>query len=109
MLLLALHTDFSGGRSGGLVFILISFRIYQFVMIHTVKGFGLVNEAVDVSLEFSCFFYGPADVGSFISGSSAFAKSSLYIWDFSVHVPLKPSLEDLRHFLLTSEVSTIVW
>ena len=92
-----------------MVFIPISFRIYQFVVIHTVKGFGIVNEAVDVSLEFSCFFYNPTNVGSLISGSSAFAKSSLYIWDFSVHVPLKPSLEDLRHFLLTCEVSTIGW
>ena len=88
----------------------ISLRIFQFVVIHTAKGFSIVNEAeLDVFLELSCFFYDPTYVGSLISGSSAFAKSSLYIWDFSVHIPLKPSLEDLRHFLLTCEVSTIGW
>ena len=82
----------------------------QFIVIHTVKSFGIVNKAeVDVFLELSCFFDNLTDVGSLISGSSAFAKSSLYIWDFSVHIPLKPSLEDLRHFLLTCEVSTIGW
>ena len=60
-------------------------------MIHTVKSLGVVNEAeVDVFLEFSCFFYDPADVGSLISGSSAFSKFSLYIWKFSVQVLLKP-------------------
>ena len=59
-------------------------------MIHTVKGFGIVNEAeVDVFLEFSYFFYDPVDVGNLISGSSAFSKSSLYIWKFSVHLLLK--------------------
>ena len=64
----------------------------QFVMIHTVKGFSLVNEAeVDVILEFPCFFYEPMDVGNLISGSSAFSKSSLYIWKLSVHIMLKPS------------------
>ena len=81
----------------------------QFVVIQTVKGFGVVNKAeVDVFLEFSCFFYDPADVGSLISGSSAFTKSSLYISKFSVHILLKPSLEDFGHFLLTCEVSAIV-
>ena len=65
----------------------------QFVVIHTVKGFSIVNEAeVDVFLEFSCFFDNPVDVGNLISGSSAFSKSSLNIWKFSVHVLLKPSL-----------------
>ena len=65
----------------------------QFVVIHTVKGFGIVNKAeVDVYLELSCFFDDPADVGNLISGSSAFSKSSLYIWKFLVHVLLKPSL-----------------
>ena len=64
----------------------------QFVVIHTVKGFGIVNEAeVDVFLEFPCFLYDPTKVGNMISGSSAFSKSSLYIWKFSVHVLLKPS------------------
>ena len=69
----------------------------QFVVIHTVKGFSVVNEA-DVFLEFSCFFYDPVDVGNLISGSSAFSKSSLYIWKFSVHVLLKPSLEEFEHY-----------
>ena len=61
----------------------------QFVVIHTVKGFGIVNKAeVDVFLEFSCFFCDPMDVGNLISGSSAFLKSNLNIWKFSVHVLL---------------------
>ena len=68
-------------------------------MIHTVKGFSVVNEAeVDDFLEFSCFFYDPTDVGILISGSSAFSKSSLNIWKFSVHVLLKPSLENFQHY-----------
>ena len=72
----------------------------QFVVIHTVKGFSVVNEAeIDVLLEFPCLFYDPKDVGNFISGSSAFSKSSLYIWNSSVHVLLKPSLKDLEHYL----------
>ena len=59
----------------------------QFVVIHTVKGFGILNKAeVDVSLELSCFFYDPTDVGNLISGSSAFSKSSLNIWKFLIHV-----------------------
>ena len=70
----------------------------QFAVIYTVKGFGVVNEA-DVFLEFSCFFYDPADVGNLISGFSAFSKSSLYIWKFSVHVLLKSSLKDFKHNL----------
>ena len=71
----------------------------QFVVMHTVKGFSIVNEAeVDVSLEFSCFFYDPTDVGNLISGSSAFSKSSLYIWKFSVHILLKSSLKDFEHY-----------
>ena len=66
-------------------------------MIHTVKGFGIVNKAeVDVSLEFSCFFYNPANVGNLISGSSAFSKSSLNIWKFTVHILLKPGLENVE-------------
>jgi len=72
----------------------------QFVVIHTIKGFSIVNEAeVDVFLEFPCFFYDPARVGNLISGSSAFSKSSLYIWKFSVHVVLKPGLKDFEHSL----------
>ena len=72
----------------------------QFVLIHRVKGFNVVNETdVDVLLEFSCFFYDPVDVGNLISGSSAFSKSSLNIWKFSAHVLLKPSLENFEHYL----------
>ena len=68
-------------------------------MIHTVIGFGLVNRAeVDVFLELSCFFDDPADVGDLISGSIAFSKSSLNIWKFTVHVLLKPGLENFEHY-----------
>ena len=82
----------------------------QFVVIHTVKGFSIVSEAeVDVFLEFSCFFYDPMDIGNLISGSPAFSKSSLNIWNFSVHMLLKPSLENFEHYLLACEVSAIVW
>ena len=70
----------------------------QFVLIHTVKGFSVVNEAVDVFLKFSCFFDDSADIGNLISGSSAFSKSSLNIWKFLVHILLKPSLENFEHF-----------
>ena len=71
----------------------------QFVVIHTVKGFSIVNEAeVDVFLEFSCFFYDPMDVGNLISSSSAFPKSSLNIWKFLVHAVLKPGLENFEHY-----------
>ena len=67
-------------------------------MIHTVKGFGIVNKAeIDVSLELSCFFYDPPDVGNLISGSSAFSKISLNI-KFMVHVLLKPGLENFEHY-----------
>ena len=69
-------------------------------MIHTVKGFGTVNKAeVDVFLELSCFFVDSADVGNLISGSSAFSKTSLNIWKFTVHVLLKPGLENFEHYL----------
>ena len=72
----------------------------QFIVIHTVKGFGIVNKAeVDVFLEFSCFFFDSVDVGNLISGSSAFYKSSLNICKFSVHILLKPSLENFEHYL----------
>ena len=71
----------------------------QFAVIYTVKGFSVVNEAeVDVFLEFSCFFYDTTIVGSLISGPSAFSKSSLNIWKFSVHILLKPSLENFEHY-----------
>ena len=71
----------------------------QYVMIHTVKGFGIVNKAeVDVFLKLSCFFDDPVDVGNLISGSSAFSKSSLNFWKFLVHVLLKSSLENFEHY-----------
>ena len=71
----------------------------QFAVSHTVKGFSLVNEAeVDVFLEFACFFYDPVDVGNLTSGSSAFSKSSLNIWKFSVHILLNPHLENFSHY-----------
>ena len=71
----------------------------QFIVIHTVKGYGLVNKAeIDVFLELSCFFHDPSDVGNLISGSSAFSKSSLNIWKFTVHILLKPGLENFEHY-----------
>ena len=79
-------------------------------MIHIVKGFNIVNEAkVDVFLELSCFFDDPTDADTLISGSSAFSKSSLNIWKFSVHIQLKPDLENLSITLLACEMSLIVW
>ena len=72
----------------------------QFIVNHTVKGFGIVNKAeVDVFLELFCFFDDPADVGNLISGSSAFSKTSLNIWKFTVHILLKPGLENFEHYL----------
>ena len=71
----------------------------QFIVIHTVKGFGIVNKAeIDVFLELFYFFDDPKDVGSLISGSSAFSKTSLNIWNFMVHVLLKPGLENFEHY-----------
>ena len=71
----------------------------QLVVVHRVKGFGIVNKAeIDVFLELSCFFNDPADVGNLISGSSAFSKSSLNIWKFLVHILSKPSLEKFEHY-----------
>ena len=76
----------------------------QFVVIHIVKCFSIVNEAeVDVFLEISWFFYDPADFGNLISGSSAFSKSILYIWKFLVDILLKPSLKDFEHYLASME------
>ena len=69
----------------------------------------MVHEAeVDVLLEFSCFLYDPVDVGNLISGSSAFSKTSLNIWNFSVHVLLKPSLENFEHYFASGEMSAVV-
>ena len=72
----------------------------QFVVIYTVKGFGIINKAeVDVFLEFSCFLYDPMNIGNLISGSSASSKPSLYMWKFSLHLLLKPRLKDFEHNL----------
>ena len=72
----------------------------QLIVIHIVKGFGIVSKAeIDVFLEFSCFFCDPAGIGNLISGSSAFSKSSLNTWKFSVHILLKPNLKDFEHYL----------
>ena len=96
-MLLDLHTDFSGGRLGGLVFHLLK-NFPQFVVIHIVKGFGVVNKAeIDVFLELFCFYNDPTDFVYFISGSSAFSKTSLNIW-FTVHVLLKPDFENFEHY-----------
>ena len=81
----------------------------QFIMIQTVKGFGIVNKAeIYVFLEFSCFFHDPADVDNLISGSSAFSKSSFNIWKFIIHVFLKPGFENFEHYLLACEMNVIV-
>ena len=88
----------------------ISFRIFQFVVIHTVKGFSLVNEAkVGIFLETPCFIYNPMDIGNLVCGSSAFSKSSVYVWEFLAHVLLKPSLKELSITLLACEISPILW
>ena len=71
-------------------------------MIYTVKGFGIVNKAeIDVFLEFSCFFYDPTDIDNLTSGSSAFSKYSLNIWEFSVHILLKSKLENFEHYFVS--------
>ena len=82
----------------------------QFIVIHTVKGFGIVNKAeIDVFLELSCLLNDPADVGNLISGSSAFSKTSLNIWKFTVHVLLKPGLENFEnYFTSVCEMSAIL-
>ena len=87
-----------GGRSGGWYFHLFE-NFPQFEVIHTVKGFCIVNKAeVDGSLELSCFLDDSTDVGNLISGSSALSKSSLNIWKFMFHVLLKPCLENFEHY-----------
>ena len=84
-------------------------NVPQFIVIHTVKGFGIVNKAeIDVFLELSCFFHDPAGIGNLISGSSAFSKSSLNIRKFTVHVSLKPGLENFEHYF-TSAVRRRRW
>ena len=79
-------------------------------MIHTVNGFGIVNKAeIDVFLELPCFFDDPVDVGYLISGSSAFSKSTLNIWKFTVQILFKPGLENFEHYFIACEMSVIVW
>ena len=81
----------------------------QFLVIHTVKGFGIVNKVeVNVFLEFFCFFYDLVDAGNLISDLAAFSKSGLNIWNFTVHIQLKPGLENLSTTLLACEMSAIV-
>ena len=83
----------------------------QFIVIHTIKGFGIVNKAeIDVFLELSCFLNDPTDVANFISDSSAFSKTSLNIWNFTVHVLLKPGLENFQHYFtsMLDECSCVV-
>ena len=89
----------------------IYLRIFQCVVLHTVKDFSIVNEA-DVFLKFLCFLHDPVNVGNLISGSSAFYKSGLHIWKFSVHILLKPSLKDFEHNLTSTwneHNCTIIW
>ena len=82
----------------------------QFIVIHTVKDFGIDNKAeIDFFLKLSCFFDDPTDVGNLISGSSAFSKTSLNIRKFTVHVLLKPGLQNFEHCLLACEMSETVW
>ena len=77
----------------------LSKNFLQFALLHTVKGFCVVNEAeIDIFLEFSCFLHDPADIGNLISGSPAFSKTSLNIRKFTVHVLLKPGLENFEHY-----------
>ena len=98
LLLPDLHAGFSRDRSGGLVVRLFQ-NFPQFIVIHTVKAFGIVNKAeIDVFLELSSFFDDPVDVGNLISGSSAYSKTNLNIWKFAVHLLLKPGLENFEQY-----------
>ena len=95
-------------EAGKVVWYSLLFKnLQQFVVVHTVKGFGVVKDAEDVSLEFSCFFYDPTDIGNLISGSFAFSNSSLYIWNFSVHILLKSSLKDFEHYHVKCEIEHV--
>ena len=99
MLFPDLHTDFSRGRSGGLVFPSLSKFSLVYCDPHS-QGFGIVNKAeIDVFLEFSCFFDDLADVGNLISGSSVFSKTSLNIWKFTILVLLKSGLGNFKPYL----------
>ena len=87
-----------------------SLKIFQFAVIHTVKGFGIVNKAeVNVFPVFSWFFSDPTDVGNLISGSSAFSKTSLKIWKFTIHILLKPGLENFEHYIVSMCDCVVVW
>ena len=79
----------------------------QFIMIHTLKGFDVVDETEDVFLEFPSFLYDPVNVGNSISGSSSFSNSSLDIWKFLVHILLKPSLENFEHYLASAATKSL--
>ena len=100
-------------ESGKVVWYFHLFKnIAQLIVIHTVKGFNVVNEGeIDVFLEFPCFFYDPVDFGNLISDLPDFSKPSLYIWKFSVHVLLKPGLKDFEHNFQVSSVQSLsrVW
>ena len=100
-------------EAGKEVCVPICLRTFHSLLWSTVKGFSIVNEAeVDIFLEFPCFLYDPANVGNLISGSSAFSKSILYLWKFSIHILFKPRLKDFEHHLasMLNECScTVVW
>ena len=109
LLLLDLHAGLAGAEKVVWYSHLLKY-FPQFVVIHTVKGFSLVDEAeIDVFLELSWFFYDPANVGNLISGSSVFFKSSSNMWKFSVHVLLKPGLENFEHYFASMWKTEIVW
>ena len=104
-----MHTDFSGGRSGGLVFPSLP-EFSTVVVIHTVKGALAQSKAeIYIFMECFCFFDNPVDVGNLISGSSAFSKTSLNICKFAVHILLKTGLRILSITILACEMSAIVW
>ena len=105
------HTQISQEASKVVWYSHLLKNLPQFVVIHTVKDFSIVNEA-GIFLEFSCFFYDPMDVGNLISGSSAFSKVSFNIWDFLVHKLLKPSLKNFEHYfasVLDESNYAVVW